>query len=173
MTSNNQVTSNTICRDQAEQMMRMLNAIDPAIEAVSAILHQKWLEEYISSNGGKCPPRIKKVQKEYASMPGVFLGEDGNYCIDIAVSFDKLTPDWQEANKNMAKYVVEMLCETNFGLDNETYCHNIHEYWLKQNSWPREGPLGIPYKELPKEEQAKDQVVFDICYKELRKRMML
>ena len=65
----------------------------------------------------------------------------------------------------MAKYVIERLCETGFALDKERYCHNIHEYWLKQNSWAREGPLGVPYKDLSKEEQKKDEEVFDICWK--------
>jgi hypothetical protein len=131
-------------------------------------LHDSWLQEYIKANGGKCPPRIKKVRKEFAGMPGVFLGEDGNYYIDIAVPFDKLTPDWQEANTNMATFVLNML-DKNANLPHEEYFHEIHEFWLTQNEWARGGPLGVPYNELPEEEKAKDRLVFEICFKFFKK----
>ena len=105
-------------------------------------------------------------------MKGVFT-ENGEYYINIAVDFEHLTPDWQQANLNMALFVIEMLVNTEFACTEEKYYHEIHQYWLSQNEWARGGPLGLPYNELPEVEKAKDRLIYDICSTQFKNKILL
>ena len=118
-----------------------------AIQAAS-VLHQNWREEYIINNGNI--PRMKDTP-------------DGK--VDINVPFDMVHPMYQEANLTMATFVLKMLCI--FEREHEDpriYYRLIHDFWLQENPYAENGPLDVPWDDLPKVEQDKDVRVYMVCH---------
>jgi hypothetical protein len=117
-----------------------------AVNAAS-VLHQNWREEYITNNGNI--PRMKDTP-------------DGK--VDINVPFNRVHPLYQKANLTMATFVIKMLCL--FAREHEdvrVYYRLIHDFWLQENPYAENGPLDIPWDDLPKVEQDKDVVVYMVC----------
>lgn len=56
-------------------------------------------------------------------------------------------------------------------MDVEGLSAQIHEQWLSRNSWAKDGPLGVPYNELPEEEKQKDRDVITAAYDILQEMM--
>jgi hypothetical protein len=122
-----------------------------AIQAASC-LHQNWREEYITNNGNV--PRMKDTP-------------DGK--VDINVPFDQVHPLYQKANLTMATFVLKMLCI--FAREHEDlriYYRLIHDFWLQENPYAENGPLDIPWDDLPKVEQDKDVLVYMTCNEHYR-----
>jgi hypothetical protein len=131
------------------------------IHLAAAALHNDWLKEFIKSNNNIYTERWKETKAEYASHPSVVIKND-KYMINIAVSYDQLTPDWQESNYNMASFVFKLLKENEKHFE-DWFCNLIHEFWLSNNSWAKGGPLGVKYSLLPEIEKNKDKLVYKIC----------
>lgn len=110
-------------------------------------LHQKWREEYIIKNGNI--PRIKDTP-------------DGE--VDINVPFAQVHPLYQKANLTMATFVMKMIYLLPNEKDLRAYYRLIHDFWLQENSYAHNGPLDVPWDDLPKVEQDKDVVVFKVCF---------
>jgi hypothetical protein len=47
----------------------------------------------------------------------------------------------------------------------------VHDQWLSRNSWAKDGPLGVPYSELPEEEKQKDRDVITAAHEILSEMM--
>jgi len=82
--------------------------------------------------------------------------------VDILnTSYTDLPPKWQAENKAQAESAISLVAEN---MDNamgniDGLASEVHEQWLSRNSWAKDGPLGVPYSELPEEEKQKDRDV--------------
>ncbi len=87
--------------------------------------------------------------------------------VDIAnTPYDQYSEHWKEANRGGAEYLISLVDErgvdTLAGLDlsdpavRSEYGGLIHDNWLANNEWAKDGELGAPFDELSAEEQQKD-----------------
>lgn len=100
----------------------------------------------------------------YLSLPDyVRINENGEYEIDIAnTCYFNLSKDWQEENR-LAGEVVARLVESGKDYTDAEVGEIIHNEWLARNSWAKDGELGVPFAELPADEQEKDLVQYRIA----------
>lgn len=87
--------------------------------------------------------------------------------VDIAnTPYDQYSEHWKEANRGGAEYLIGLVDErgadTLAGLDlsdpavRSEYGGLIHDNWLANNEWAKDGELGATFDELSAEEQQKD-----------------
>ncbi len=130
--------------------------------SLGADLHEAWRAPR-KLEDGTFEPRIKK------SKDKAWNESHGTDEVDIAnCSFEQLPSNWQYENLEAAKVAIEQVYdkiiagETIMPEELERMGANIHEEWLKRNSWvydPNYGNpnLALPYEQLSKEEQDKDK----------------
>jgi len=138
-------------KDTAEGKDYFLESIHRVALKAASDLHQNWRDDYILKNGNV--PRIKDTP-------------DGE--VDINVPFDQVHPIYQKANLTMATFVIKMLClfardTTSCEEDVRIYYRLIHDFWLQENPHAENGPLDVPWDDLPKIEQDKDVAVYMVC----------
>ena len=138
-------------------------------EDVAFALHEQWRQTRLQGDGSY-EPRWKKIKDEafISKFEGVELpryvrkGENG-YEIDIAnACYLQLSSDWQNENKAAAE-VVAKIVESGAQLSKDEIGEIIHNAWLERNPWAKDGELGVPFAKLPKEEQDKDMVQYDVA----------
>lgn len=130
--------------------------------ALGSDLHESWRASRKLENGA-FEPRIKK-SKDLA-----WNERHGTDEVDIAnCSFEQLPLDWQYENLEAAKVAIAQVYdkitagEPIMPEELEQMGANIHEEWLKRNSWVYDSNYGdsklaVPYEKLLKEEQDKDK----------------
>lgn len=138
-------------------------------ETVAFELHEAWRRPRALGDG-TYEPRWKKIKDEnYVARFGgklpayVRVTETGEYEIDIAnACYSQLSSDWQAENKAAAEVVAKII-ESGKQLTEAEVGEIIHSAWLERNSWAKDGELGVPFAELPVEEQEKDLVQYRIA----------
>lgn len=130
---------------------------------IASKLHEDWRKTRLKEDG-TFEPRWKTIKDKGFSdnldennLPvNIKKVEDGKFEIDIAnSSYDQLSPDWQAENKAAAEVVAQIIeSEKEYTIDEVGEI--IHSAWLERNAWAAEGPLGVSFAELSKEEQNKD-----------------
>ncbi len=130
--------------------------------ALGSDLHEAWRTPR-KLEDGTFEPRIKK------SKDAAWNESHGTDEVDIAnCSFEQLPSNWQYENLEAAKVAIEQVYDKTMAgepimpAELEQMGANIHEEWLKRNSWvydPNYGDpkLAVPYEQLSKEEQEKDK----------------
>lgn len=125
------------------------------VSLLAGALHLAWQREYKKLNGET--PRIKTTNDKK------WIKEQGTDQVDIAnTNYEKLPADWQAENKAAAEFIVKEFVEKEVDIHlSDTKSANeigekIHQEWLRRNSWAKEGPLGVKFIHLTKEEQDKD-----------------
>ena len=134
----------------------LISGLGKAVEMLASKLHGKWAEGYRSgemAKGNKNPTRIKDD------------GMGGQVDI-LNTSYAELPSKWQAENKAQAESAIGLVSKDMAGaMDNiEDLAAQVHEQWLGRNSWAKDGPLGVSYAELPKEEKQKDKDVITAAY---------
>ncbi len=129
----------------------LAGGLGKAVEQLASKLHEKWAEGYRSgemAKGNENPTRMKDD------------GMGGQVDI-LNTSYAELPPKWQAENKAQAESAIGLVARDMAGAMNnlETLAAEVHEQWLSRNSWAKDGPLGVPYSELPEEEKQKDRDV--------------
>lgn len=138
-------------------------------ETVAFELHEAWRRPRLQADG-TYEPRWKKIKDEnYISklpkeLPAyVRVNEAGEYEMDIAnACYLQLSADWQAENSAAAEVVAKMIESGKEYTDLEAG-DIIHNAWLERNSWAKDGELGVPFAQLPLEEQEKDLVQYHIA----------
>ncbi len=128
-------------------------------DKVADHIHQVWLTGHRISEeqAGRDPlaPRMRPI--------------DDASLVNINVPWSALHPDRKKANQRMGLFAITALRA--FALTSLTpeqrieIAAAIHEFWLKENSYARGGPLDKPFAELPEAEAQKDLDVVDIALK--------
>ena len=130
--------------------------------ALGSDLHEAWRAPR-KLEDGTYAPRIKKSKDEAWNT---LHGTDE---VDIAnCSFDQLPTNWQYENLEAARVAIEQVYDKTMAneeitpIELEQMGENIHEEWLKRNSWVFDSNNGDPklavsYDQLSKEEQDKDK----------------
>jgi len=129
----------------------LAGGLEKAVEQLASKLHEKWAEGYRSgemAKGNENPTRMKDD------------GMGGQVDI-LNTSYAELPAKWQAENKAQAESAISLVAKDMPGAMNnlETLAAEVHEQWLSRNSWAKDGPLGVPYSELPEEEKQKDRDV--------------
>lgn len=130
---------------------------DVAFEA-----HERWRLTRLKSDG-TYDPRWKTIKDQKfienlngKELPSYIRKNENGYEIDIAnASYNQLSPDWQKENDEGAKVAADIVLGGKI-LTEDEIGDIIHNAWLERNSWAKDGPLGVPYSELEKDEQEKD-----------------
>jgi hypothetical protein len=117
----------------------LMGGLGKAVEMLASNLHGIWADSYRSgemAKGNENPTRMKDDAK------------------------------WQAENKAQAESAIGLVAQNmeNAMMDIEGLSAQIHEQWLSRNSWAKDGPLGVPYNELPEEEKQKDRDVITAAY---------
>lgn len=140
-----------------------LGNLEKAIEELASKLHEKWAEGMRANLKAKGEP-LERFRDD---------GEGGQ--IDILnTPYSELTPKWQAENKAQAESAIKLVSQNmDSAMDNiEELAAQVHEQWRSRNSsWAKNGPLDVPYSELPEEEQKKDKDVITVAYDVLSKMM--
>ena len=136
---------------------------------VAFVLHEEWRKTRLKEDG-TYEPRwksindakfIEELNKE--ELPVYVRKTEGGYEIDIAnASYNLLSADWQNENKAAAE-VVAGLVNSGKEFSRDEVGEIVHNAWLERNSWAKGGELGVPFAQLPKEEQDKDIVQYEIA----------
>lgn len=157
-------------RNEKEQELRRLMEQDELAKGKSvrealayslgADLHETWRRGYAASNtleDGTVKPREKKTTDEE------WIAKNGTNIVDIANrTFAELPKDWQGENLEAAKVAIDLVFEKMMAGQEiseeelQRLSAIVHEKWLERNEWAKDGELGVPYEQLPEEEQAKD-----------------
>lgn len=140
-------------------------------DTVAFELHEAWRRPRLQADG-TYEPRWKKIKdevfveniKKADKMPiYVRVNEAGEYEIDIAnACYFQLSEDWKGENKAAAEVVAKMV-ESGKDYTDAEAGDIIHKAWLERNSWAKDGELGVPFTELPVDEQEKDLVQYRIA----------
>ncbi len=134
-----------------------------AVDMLASNLHGVWADSYRAgemAKGNENPTRMKDD------------GMGGQVDI-LNTSYADLPPKWQAENKAQAESAISLVAQNmeNAMMDIEGLSAQIHEQWLSRNSWAKDGPLGVPYNELPEEEKQKDRDVIKAAYDILQEMM--
>jgi len=91
----------------------------------------------------------------------------------LNTSYAELPEKWQAENKAQAQSAIGLVAQNmEDAMSNiEDLAAQVHEQWLSRNSWAKDGPLGVPYNELPEEEKQKDKDVISAAYDILQEMM--
>lgn len=140
-------------------------------DSIAFELHEAWRKPRLQADG-TYEPRWKKIKDEVYierlgkmdKMPAyVRVNENGEHEIDIAnACYFQLSEDWKAENKAAAQVVADMIESGKEYTDAEAG-EIIHNAWLERNSWAKDGELGVPFAELPVDEQEKDLVQYRIA----------
>ena len=128
--------------------------------SLGADLHETWRRGYAAKNtleDGTVKPREKKTKDEE------WIAKNGTNVVDIANrTFAELPKDWQGENLEAARVAIDlvygkMMAGQEISEEElQRLSAVVHEKWLERNEWARDGELGVPYEQLPREEQEKD-----------------
>jgi hypothetical protein len=134
-----------------------------AVEMLASKLHGIWADNYRSgemSKGNENPTRMKDD------------GMGGQVDI-LNTSYSDLPPKWQAENKAQAQSAISLVAKNMDGAmgNIEGLASEVHDQWVSRNSWAKDGPLGVPYSELPEEEKQKDRDVIVAAYEILSEMM--
>lgn len=134
----------------------LLAGLGKAVEMLASKLHKIWADNYRSgemAKGNENPTRMKDD------------GMGGQVDI-LNTSYSDLPAKWQAENKAQAESAIGLVARNmdSASMDIEGLAAQIHEQWLSRNSWAKDGPLGVPYNELPEEEKKKDRDVIKAAY---------
>jgi len=116
---------------------------------------------------GKTPEDVAADLVAEGWSPEAAAIEATNRVIDIAnTPYDQYSEHWKDANRGGAEFLVALIDErgadvlANLDLSDPAvrseYGDLIHQNWLANNEWAKDGELGAPFDELPAEEQQKD-----------------
>ena len=140
-------------------------------DTVAFELHEAWRRPRLQADG-TYEPRWKKIKdekfvedvKKQGNLPAyVRVNEAGEYEIDMAnACYFQLSEDWKGENKAAAEVVASMV-ETGKDYTDAEAGEIIHNAWLERNSWAVSTELGVPFSELPADEQEKDLVQYRIA----------
>jgi len=141
----------------------LAGGLGKAVEMLASKLHGVWADGFRSgemAKGNENPTRMKDD------------GMGGQVDI-LNTSYSDLPPKWQAENKAQAESAISLVAEN---MDNamgniDGLASEVHEQWLSRNSWAKDGPLGVPYSELPEEEKQKDKDVITAAYEILSQMM--
>jgi hypothetical protein len=134
-----------------------------AVDMLASKLHGIWADNYRSgemAKGNESPTRMKDD------------GMGGQVDI-LNTSYAELPEKWQAENKAQAQSAIGLVAQNmEDAMSNiEDLAAQVHEQWLSRNSWAKDGPLGVPYNELPEEEKQKDKDVITAAYDILQEMM--
>lgn len=148
-------------------------------KGVASALHEDWRKTRLNEDGSY-EPRWKAIKDQNfvaklnpSQLPNNIRAVDGGYEIDIANStYDQLSADWQYENQEAGKVVAGLVIHKqydNASLSRQQIGDEIHNEWLKRNTWAKGGKLDVPFAKLSGEEQYKDIIQYRIAdnyYKE-------
>lgn len=141
----------------------LAGGLGKAVDMLASKLHENWASGYRAgemAKGNENPTRMKDD------------GMGGQVDI-LNTSYDQLPPKWQAENKAQAESAISLVAKDMEGAmgNIEGLAAQVHEQWLSRNSWAKDGPLGVPYNELPEEEKQKDRDVVQAAYEILSEMM--
>ena len=141
----------------------LAGGLGKAVDMLASKLHENWASGYRAgemAKGNENPTRMKDD------------GMGGQVDI-LNTSYDQLPPKWQAENKAQAESAISLVAKDMEGaMENiEGLAAQVHEQWLSRNSWAKDGPLGVPYNELPEEEKQKDRDVITAAHEILSQMM--
>jgi hypothetical protein len=141
----------------------LISGLGKAVEMLASELHGIWADNYRSgemAKGNESPTRMKDD------------GMGGQVDI-LNTSYAELPEKWQAENKAQAQSASGLVAQNmEDAMSNiEDLAAQVHEQWLSRNSWAKDGPLGVPYNELPEEEKQKDKDVISAAYDILQEMM--
>ena len=141
----------------------LMSGLGKAVEMLASELHGIWADNYRSgemAKGNENPTRMKDD------------GMGGQVDI-LNTSYAELPEKWQAENKAQAQSAIGLVAQNmEDAMSNiEGLAAQVHEQWLSRNSWAKDGPLGVPYNELPEEEKQKDKKVISAAYDILQEMM--
>ena len=141
----------------------LAGGLGKAVDMLASNLHGVWADGFRAgemAKGNENPTRMKDD------------GMGGQVDI-LNTSYADLPPKWQAENKAQAESAISLVAQNmeNAMMDIEGLSAQIHEQWLSRNSWAKDGPLGVPYNELPEEEKQKDRDVIKAAYDILQEMM--
>ncbi len=141
----------------------LVGGLGKAVDMLASKLHENWASGYRAgemAKGNENPTRMKDD------------GMGGQVDI-LNTSYDQLPPKWQAENKAQAESAISLVAKDMEGAmgNIEGLAAQVHEQWLSRNSWAANGPLGVPYNELPEEEKQKDRDVVEAAYEILSEMM--
>ena len=125
-------------------------------------LHEAWRAPR-KREDGTFEPRIKKSKDEnWNAIHGTDEVDIANTC------FEELPSNWQYENLEAAKVAIDQVYDKELSGEEitpaelEQMASNIHEAWLKRNTWVFDANYGnpklaVPYAMLSLEEQNKDK----------------
>lgn len=126
--------------------------------ALGSDLHEAWRAPRRLEDG-TFEPRMKKSNDE------AWNEVHGTDDVDIAnCSFEQLPSNWQYENLEAAKVAIELVYDKIMSgeiitpEELEKMSSDVHDEWLKRNSWVVDPRLAVSYAELSEEEQEKDRV---------------
>jgi hypothetical protein len=129
----------------------LTDGLGKGVEMLASKLHGVWADGFRAgemAKGNENPTRMKDD------------GMGGQVDI-LNTSYSDLPPKWQAENKAQAESAIGLVARNmDDAMGNiEGLAAQVHEQWLSRNSWAKDGPLGVPYSELPEEEKQKDRDV--------------
>ena len=141
----------------------LAGGLGKAVDMLASKLHENWADGYRAgemAKGNENPTRMKDD------------GMGGQVDI-LNTAYADLPPKWQGENKAQAEAAISLVAKN---MDDvmgniEGLAAQVHEQWLSRNSWAANGPLGVPYNELPEEEKQKDRDVITAAYEILSEMM--
>lgn len=141
----------------------LAGGLGKAVDMLASKLHENWASGYRAgemAKGNENPTRMKDD------------GMGGQVDI-LNTSYDQLPAKWQAENKAQAESAISLVAKDMEGAmgNIEGLAAQVHEQWLSRNSWAKDGPLGVPYNELPEEEKQKDRDVVQAAYEILSEMM--
>lgn len=153
--TNNEITDNSNEQELTSEQL----AEQKLIAKVGSAFHEQWRESR-RKDDGTFEPREKTTSDQ------AWIEAHGTDTVDIAnTGYEDLPEDWKGENKVAAEFVVGLHGELTAELGEvrldvpETRAHvgdEIHSAWLSRNEWAKDGELGVPFAELPEDEQEKD-----------------
>jgi len=126
-----------------------------AADSLASVLHEDWRSSRKLEDGSFEPREKPTKDVEWVAKHGVNT-------VDIAnTSYVDLPDDWKKENREAAEVVVSLL-DTQVAPDltvpavRDELGTKIHDAWLARNEWAKGGELGVPFSQLPPQEQEKD-----------------
>ena len=141
----------------------LAGGLGKAVDMLASKLHENWASGYRAgemAKGNENPTRMKDD------------GMGGQVDI-LNTSYSDLPPKWQAENKSQAESAISLVAKNmeNAMGNIDGLASEVHEQWLSRNSWAKDGPLGVPYSELPEEEKQKDRDVITAAHEILSQMM--
>ena len=137
-------------------------------------LAERLAEQYRASctaptwRGAKGEKEYRGITPENLLEMGVPGDQAREMVVDLATTaYADLPEHWQEMNRVAARGLLGELFPRlaamalrSLDLSDEVTRGMVgavlHSFWLEHNAWAKDGPLGVPFAQLPREEQDKD-----------------